>query len=89
MTKHAQRRWHCPACDNKGWSTDGAPIPHDTPHGKSCRKSGQVSEKVAKACINAAIQRAMGLPSISAEFDKKLTAAALQGVQDAIAKATE
>lgn len=44
-----QKRWNCPHCGTEGWSSDGAMPPHDTRNGVSCRPSGQISEKRARA----------------------------------------
>jgi len=48
-------RWKCPHCRATGWGTYG---PHDKPHGVSCRKSGQVSEREGIARSNAADAKA-------------------------------
>lgn len=45
-----RNRWKCPHCGTEGWST-GETHGHDTPHGFSCRPSGQVSEAQAKRNI--------------------------------------
>jgi len=55
-----QTRWRCPACGSEGWSTDGRQIPHDNAHGSSCRASGQISERAAKAKVAFAIYEAEG-----------------------------
>lgn len=48
---HQSRLWSCPHCGGSGWSRDGIMPAHDTPHGKSCRASGQISEREARAYL--------------------------------------
>lgn len=46
-TKNPRRRVKCPHC-----GTVGPNVPHDTPYGKSCRPSGQRSEREIKKRLN-------------------------------------